>query len=178
MFSINRQRRFAPLLAALLITSTSNAAADGPHLSDVEIDPPAEIGDIASLLHVTKVRGSFQFDGTIKKVALVLEYYKQGKLVPSVPAIKTFMQPVQGGTKGKFSIQIADIDYLQLGDARKNHCRVQIEMGLDQDRMLPREVDIPKYEFDLSQRFTSVPTQWQKDAAAKRPIFKIGRAHV
>jgi hypothetical protein len=46
-------------------------------------------------------------------------------------------------------------------------------MGLDQDRMSPREVDIPKYEFDLSQRFSLVPTLWQKDAGAKRPIFML-----
>jgi hypothetical protein len=117
------------LIVLALVSVPPITFADYPHLTEVIIERPG-VGDTSNLLHIKKLTGNFKFDSEVKKVTLVCEFYKNGQKLSDVPEVAATIDPADGGDSGSFAIQIADLDYLQLGDGQKNHCRVVLELEL------------------------------------------------
>jgi hypothetical protein len=149
------------------------ASAEDPHLTQVNVERPT-VGDISNVLQIKKLTGTFQFDSTVKKVTLVLEFYKNGEKLADMPNVAVTVDPVDGGDSGTFAIQIADLDYLQLGDGKKNHCRVVLELELarqgSKTTLNPKAIDVPKYKFDLGQRLIGNSTDWKSEEGNRRPV--------
>jgi hypothetical protein len=157
-------------MCVVLLLVSSTTLADDPQLIKVMVERPG-IGDTSNLLHLKKLTGIFTFDSTVKKVTLVCEFYKKGEQLSDVPEVKATLQIPGGGTSGKFAIQVADIDYVQLGDAPKNHCRVLIELGLGETTLNAKEIDVPKYKFDLGQPLIGNFADWNDESGSRRPVF-------
>lgn len=160
----------AALVWSALVFIPSFLFAEDPHLTEVTVERLG-VGDTSHLLHIKKLTGTFRFGSKVKKATMVCEFYKKGKKLSDVPEVKATIQAFDGADLGKFAIQIADIDYLQLGDAKKNHCRVLIELQLGNSTLNPKEIDVPKYEFDLGQRLIGNGSDWQHIGANGCPIF-------
>ena len=109
----------------------------------------ADFDDMCRLLHIEKISGEYDLAGKITSVGVVMEAYKKGKLSGNPIRSVKQMEAKPGDRKGRFTIQIADLDYLKLGDAPKGHCRVfmALQEGVNAGWA---HVDVPKEQFDFS----------------------------
>ncbi len=158
------------LAVALGLSLAGVARAESPQPISVAIQKPG-LGDTAHLLHIKKMVGTFELDAKAKSVTLLCEFYKNGQVQTEMTEVRAELDPVEGGTKGEFAIQIADIDYVQLGDAQKNHCRVVLELKLGHNTLNPVEIDVPKYEFDLGRRMIGNSADWKSGDGYRFPVF-------
>jgi hypothetical protein len=160
------------VVAALLVCASAMPVVSlrAAELVNVTINR-TEIGDLTNVLHIKKLTGSFEFDVPVRKVTLVCQYYKKRDQVEDAPELKATIKLPQPATSGKFALHITDIDYIQLGDAPKNHCRVTLELAFGSLTLNPKDVDVPKHKFDLSQPLLGNAADFKTAHAIGWPIF-------
>lgn len=111
-----------------------------------------ELGDLHSLLHVQNYSGSFSMQGNVSELGFRIDFYKNGQKTSESFAggWESFKEPKP--RSGKFSIQVADLDYLPLGGGKKGTVRFYVALTvLDKGAgTIAWEHDIPKAVFDPS----------------------------
>ena len=153
----------------------------GQSAARVAVTEP-DVGDVASILHIIKRSGEVQFRGPVGKAALKLELYKDGKRLNfrAEAGLIDMTGVDQKPDKARFSVQIADLDYLPLGGGEKGRCRLQmnLQLGLPNPGGVSGAEDVPKSMMDLSglTGFGSFPPA--ASSATEVPLFYlIGNTH-
>jgi hypothetical protein len=108
-----------------------------------------EFDDLGRLLHIEKITGEYELGGKISSVGIVMEAYKKGVLSGEPIRSSRLLGSKPEDRMGRFTIQIADLDYLKLGDAPKGLSRVFIAFKEGASSGWSH-VDIPKSQFDFS----------------------------
>jgi hypothetical protein len=134
-----------------------------------------DIGDVASLLEIQKhvceveLRPQVPFE----RLSLDIEIYKDGQKQKTSPSGLAFeynkwekIIPV------KVAFLVADLDYLPLRGAVKNHHRMQVKMALKGSGSRSN-TDVPKELFDFSHVSGSGPFPPQAGSATEAPLFFI-----
>lgn len=135
-----------------------------------------DIGDVASLLEIQKhvceveLRPNVPFE----RLSLDIEFYKDGQKQKTSPSGLAFEKvgkwekiiPV------KVAFLVADLDYLPLRGAVKNHHRMQVKMALKGSNSRSN-TDVPKELFDFSHVSGSGPFPPEASSATEAPLFFI-----
>ena len=146
MYTLARLGLIATVAAAALsfmpvqdegVTVTSLKFADSP------------IDDLAHVLRVTRISGEYDLAGVTNRAGLLFEIHRKGKRVGD-PIRSVFLAGRhERNRQGKFSIQVADTDYLKLGDAGKGNHRVMVAVQ-EGGTTCRGSIDVPKTVFDFS----------------------------
>jgi RNA polymerase sigma factor (sigma-70 family) len=96
-----------------------------------------DMDDVASILHIFKESGTVPLHAPIQKAGLKIEFYKGGRLVKQLPDPDMKEPPFLWGVAdfgtqleaARFSLQIADLDYLPLGGEKKGFSRIQLHLA-------------------------------------------------
>lgn len=108
------------------------------------------IDDLAHVLDIEKVSGDFDLRGDIKNLRIVMEIHNKGKKVGEAIRGVQLSSATAGNRKGKFSIQIVDLDYLKLGEAPKGHQRVFFALHIAGNTAFAH-TDLPKTTFNFGE---------------------------
>jgi RNA polymerase sigma factor (sigma-70 family) len=142
-----------------------------------------DVDDVASILHIIKRSGEVQFSRPIKKAGLKLKFYKAGK--PLNYGVDAGLIDVTGTAQeieaARFSIQIADLDYLPLSGGEKGNCRLQmnLQLGLANPAGTTGTADVPKRIFDCTQSSGGGVFPPAAASATEVPLFYlIGNTNV
>lgn len=107
--------------------------------------------DLASFLHVRKFTGEFDLEGRTPRIFLGIEFYRGGKqLGPEIRSGQVLTKDL-GNPKGRFSICIADLDYLRLKGAKKSCLRFHTTLFMESEGLsmsLSSSSDLSKSIFD------------------------------
>lgn len=87
----------------------------------------AAIDDTAEILGIRTWSGTFELRREVGGPLLVLDFYREGKHVETHRAFGM----LNLATRGDFAIQVVDLDYLPLGDAKPGHWRVFAKLKFD-----------------------------------------------
>ncbi len=131
------------------------------------------LDDLAGILHVEKYQGRVELTGGFRNCKLVLAAYKDGKPVTLPDAEADFGAQAETNCTLRYGVQVVDLDYLPLGGAKKNHCRMRFAFRNPDGSTAGLERDVPKDLLDVSKcsnmRFTEraatdteVPLFWLK----------------
>jgi len=131
------------------------------------------LDDLAGVLHVEKYRGRVELTSGFRSCKLVLAAYKDGKPVTLPDAEADFGAQAETSCTLRYGVQVVDLDYLPLGGAKKNHCRMHFAFQNPDGSSAALDRDIPKEVLDVSKcsnmRFTEraatskeVPLFWLK----------------
>jgi hypothetical protein len=128
------------------------------------------LDDLAGVLHIEKYRGRVELTSGFTNCKLVLAGYKDGKPAALPDAEADLMAQAETNCTLRYGVQVVDLDYLPLGGAKKNHCRMHFAFQLPDGSTAGLDRDIPKGLFDVSKcsnlRFT------ERAATAKEaPLF-------
>jgi len=139
-----------------LLVACSGLSFAGPQdekvrAKEITVTEP-EFGDLYSLLHVRKYSGTFALQGNVSEVGFRIDFYKNGRKTSEsfAGAWNGFKEPRPAS--GRFSVQVADLDYLPLAGGKKGMLRFDVALTiLDKGTSsLSWEHDIPKAVFDPS----------------------------
>ena len=108
------------------------------------------LNDLAPLLHVKQYQGRVELNGGFRHCKLVLAAYKDGKPVNLPDSEADLLADAQTACTLRYGVQVADLDFLPLGDAKKNHCRLRFMLQQQDGATSALERDIPKDLLDLS----------------------------
>lgn len=131
------------------------------------------LDDLAGVLHVEKYTGRVELTSGFRGCKLVLAAYKDGKPVELPDAETDLMADAETNCTLRYGVQVVDLDYLPLGGAKKNHCRMHFAFRNPDGSTAALDRDIPKGLLDVSKcsnmRFTeraatdtAVPLFWLK----------------
>ena len=167
------------LLAAIVIAGAERAltaaeagaesADDGAALS-LTLDTP-RIDDTARLLKITNRSGAFQLRAARASLELDLDFYKSGKKVED-RGLSIAVRSGKPADRGKFSVQLADLDYLRLGDGPAAHLRAYaaVEFG---GATASYTKDVPKDVFDVSEITGTQTFGPEHSTSTEVPLFWI-----
>ena len=149
----------------------------------------ADIDDVANILHIFKTSGKAQFPAPVKKVQLVLKFYKAGRLVKNLDNAAPLVDVsgvFQKVDAVRFSLQAADLDYLRLDWRQptdvnaKNAYRLLLNLQLDEAATgavvtgSGGSVDVDKDVFDFGQMTSSGVFAGPADPTAEEiPLFYL-----
>jgi hypothetical protein len=128
------------------------------------------IEDIAPALHVERYGGEVELNSGFSKVRLVMEAYKDGKRL-DLPAAEGDLL-VNAETNGtlKYAVHVIDLDFLRLGDAKKNHCRMRFTLRGPEGETITLERDIAKDVIDLA-HVSNIGFDERAATSAEVPLF-------
>ena len=133
------------------------------------------LNDLAPLLHIRRYQGRVELNSGFRHCKLVLAAYKDGKPVTVPDAEADLMADAETNCTLRYGVQVADLDYLPLGDAKKHHCRLRFMLQHPDGATSWLERDIPKDLLDLSQCSN---LGFNERAATNREVplfwFKVG----
>ncbi len=141
----------------------------------------ADQDDVASILHIYKQSGVVHFAGPINKAGLKLTFYKAGRRVNQ--NIDAGLWDVAGIAEkmagARFSLQIADLDYLPLAGGKKDSCRYQINFQFISAASGAltgggsATADVPKDVFDFGQGNSASTLGGETGSATELPLFYV-----
>ncbi len=168
----------APMRAAnekpVEIQTAPQAAAENPLATKITFRGD-DIGDVASLLEIQKLVCEVELRPKIpfERLSLDIEIYKDGQKQKTSPSGLAFKDdewekiiPV------KVAFLVADLDYLPLRGAVKNHHRMQMKMAL-KGGYSRGNADVPKELFDFSRVSGSGPFPPEAGSATEAPLLYI-----
>ena len=138
------------LILALAATALSFAPGrqEGVVVRSCKVSEPS-FDDLGHVLGVVRLGGEFDLRGVTNRVGLFFEIHKKGKRSGD-PIRSVFLAArKEEQRQGRFSIQVADLDHLKLGDAPKGHHRVFIALQ-EGGSTCRGAFDLPKALFDFS----------------------------
>jgi hypothetical protein len=169
---------FAPMRAAneklVELETAPQAAATYPLATKITFRGD-DIGDLASLLEIRKLVCEVELRPKVpfERLSLDVEFYKDGQKQKTAPAGLAFKAdewekiiPV------KVAFLVADLDYLPLRGAVKNHHRMQVKMAL-KGGFSRGNTDVPKELFDFSRVSGSGPFPPKASSATEAPLLFI-----
>ena len=114
-----------------------------------------EVDDVARILRIKKLRGTYRLNSDVNSVSLRLDFYRNGERL-DVNMAKPGVQAA-GRKTGDFLVQIVDLDYLMLGDGQAGHWRIHLDVTASDPTtgaaiMGSAKSDLPKAKFDAGQR--------------------------
>jgi len=109
-----------------------------------------DIQDLAPVLHVERYGGQVQLNSGFHSVKLALAAYKDGKPVELPDAEADLLSEAEMNCTLKYAVHVIDLDFLQLGSAKKNHCRMRFTLRGPDGATTWAERDVPKDVIDLS----------------------------
>jgi hypothetical protein len=108
------------------------------------------IEDIAPALHIERYGGQVELNSGFNHVRLVLQAYKNGKRLDLPDAEGDLLANAETNSTLKYAVHIIDLDFLRLGDAKKNHCRMRFTLRGPEGETTAVERDIAKDVIDLA----------------------------
>jgi hypothetical protein len=134
-----------------------------------------DIGDVASLLKIYKRVCEVELQPLKKSTTLGvdIEVYKDGRKRNTYKPITFSNVGNLSGQKPirvKVAVLAADLDYLPLADARKNHCRVQVDFALP-GAQSSSAVDVDKEMFDFTHTAGGGWFPREAGSATETPLF-------
>lgn len=128
----------------------------GATVATVELGGDAELELIAlkRALQIRSIAGNFQLADKANSIRLRLDFYRNGKPIPMKQS-----EPAIGGQEGRrygqFGVQIVDLDYLKLGDARPGNWRIFFNLMTSEEpkgrgTTALSKLDVAKNEFDAN----------------------------
>jgi hypothetical protein len=146
----------------------------------------ADLDDIASILHIYKQSCTVQFLVPIKKATLKLEFYKAGRLMkqPVIEAGTFSAADDEDVGEARFSLQVADLDYLPLAGGKKGSSRFQMNFQVDSAKNVTGGrlsgtsgssggADISKDVFDLSFGNSAGKLNSEPGSTTEIPLFYV-----
>lgn len=130
--------------------------ADATVATTVNLGGDAELELIAlkRALQIRSITGNFQLADKANSIRLRLDFYRNGEPIPMKKS-----EPGVGGQDGRrygrFDVQIVDLDYLKLGDARPGHWRIFFNLMTSEEpngrgTTALGKLDIAKNAFDAN----------------------------
>jgi hypothetical protein len=130
---------YVPLIACALLL------APPEHIAE-EITPlKIPFDDLGDALHVQRIHGTLRLREPRANSSVEVELYHDGKKLRDRILGASSAQASQDF---EFSLQAIDLDYLRLGDAPKNSCRLLIKIG-QKGATLSQSLDLPKNQGDF-----------------------------
>ena len=118
--------RFLSLLVTVLLAAEADNIVQKITLKEPEFD------GIAGALHIIQKSGAVELsaDSPLARIEIVL--YKEGKKLPDLLASAGVLAgPSQReNDRIRFALNVVDMDYLTLGDGKKEHCRLLMKLGI------------------------------------------------
>ena len=118
----------------------------------------ADIDDLAELLRVTRRSGRVDLRDQLSGGYLIIDFYRAGqkqekKIQGAGFGIGTLAKGKDRYDRVDFAMQAMDLDYLQVGDGKKAHCRVLLKTVVvgPSAPLSSYTQDVPKELFDFSQ---------------------------
>jgi hypothetical protein len=108
------------------------------------------LGDLAALLRVEQLEGRVELNSGFRNATLVLAAYKDGRKVDLPESEVPLGASYETNGTIVYAVQIADLDFLPLGDGKKKHCRVRVSFRWPDESTAFVETDVPKDVIDLS----------------------------
>jgi hypothetical protein len=121
---------------------------------DLGGDAELELIALKRALQIRTISGNFQLADKANSIRLRLDFYRNGEPIPMKKS-----EPGVGGQEGRrygrFDVQIVDLDYLKLGDARPGHWRIFFNvMTSDEPKgrgtTASSKLDVAKNAFDAN----------------------------
>jgi len=170
-----RQRTVLSLTTALCITTIAYAAfaqdqQEGPRITELTVNGSGS-GDLASLLQVREITGSYTLSEGVKSVGLRLAFYKNGELVASDRTIS--LKDVETSAEGTFAVHIADLDYLPLGKYEPDQHLIQTHLSIPNGFGGSSKDAFPKSTFSITRAFSSKAFHPEGGNPNKAPLFYI-----
>lgn len=113
-----------------------------------------EFGDTAQILHIIKKELEVKLVEERGKCSLLVDAYKNGKRVGVDFLLGLGLNDrMSSGKKDQIAIlvQVADLNYLPLLDAKKDHCRVLLKVGYGSNgSSTSSDREVPMSTFDFS----------------------------
>jgi hypothetical protein len=170
--------RATALLCLIMLSNSFLCAQEPPPAATPEFATlnieRAPVHDLAHLLQITKLSGDFQLKSPAQRATLAIEIYHNGQRIDTLPKAEASLGLGGGILSGEFSVQIADLDYLKLGDSKPRHCRVLLNIALrgENEYGATRDTeDIPKGSCDLTLLNGFVTTRSHDATADRIPLF-------
>jgi len=134
------------------------------------------LDDLAPMLHIQRYKGEVVLSSGFTNVSLVFSVYKDGRKIDLPNNVIPDLGEYETNGTIRYSVQIADLDYLPLGGAKKGYCRVKIALQMPDDSCEWIDQDIPKSAIDLSDcSQLSFNERAASDREAPLLWFKTGR---
>jgi hypothetical protein len=129
-----------------------------------------DINDLGPLLHIERYQGQVKLNTGFRTARLVIAAYKKGQPV-ELPNSDAEL-PIQEDTACdlKYVVQVADLDFLRLGDAKKNHCRMRMTLREPEGATVTLEHDIAKDVIDLS-KVSNIGFDERAATSGETPLF-------
>jgi hypothetical protein len=109
-----------------------------------------DLNDLAPILHIERYVGQVQLNSAYRNASLVMAAYRNGKPVELPGAEAEVLPGAETNSAIRYAVQVVDLDYLRLGDAKKDHCRMRFALRIPEVGRVAVERDIPKDVIDLS----------------------------
>jgi hypothetical protein len=107
------------------------------------------IEDIAAALHIERYGGQVELNSGFSKVRLGIEAFKTGQRIDLPGAEGDLLVDAETNSTLRYAVHIIDLDFLRLGDAKKNHCRMRFTLRGPEGETVALERDIAKDVIDL-----------------------------
>jgi hypothetical protein len=133
-----------PILVTALLTGEPNITVKNITLKKPEYDSFAEV------LHITQASGTVELSDAASVAAFIeIDVYRKGKKLPTVLGGLGSSDGTSKGDRIRFAANVIDMDYLTLGDGKKDHCRLQLKVSIG-NPSASTTLDVPKKECDFS----------------------------
>jgi hypothetical protein len=133
---------FVPLLVAVVFAAEPDVVVKDITLKKAEYDSFAEV------LHITQKSGTIDLSDAVSAAAYIeIDMYRKGKKLPTV--LKGLGSSDSTSDRIRFALNVVDMDYLTLGDGKKQHCRLHFKVGVGKVGA-SSTFDVPKKECEFS----------------------------
>lgn len=138
----------AAMIAAAALSFSPSPQEEGVAVRSLKFSEPP-LDDVAHVLKVVKMSADYELGGVTNRAGLSFEFHRKGAKNGD-PVRSVFLAGRQEKERrGRFSMMVADLDYLRLGDAPKGCHRVFTALQ-EGGSMCRGSYDIPKTRFDFS----------------------------
>ncbi len=150
-----------------------------PKVTKITLEPLG-IGDLSHALNIRKIVGTYHLSEKVAKIRLKFIFFHAGEQV-KWPSYEWGLPPMftlgngEGADSGKFALQIVDLDYLSIRDAKPNRHRLHVQVTLGNALMGSGkpESDIPKSTFDVTGNFCTQGFLPEYGKPNEVPLFAI-----
>lgn len=165
-----------PVLLIVILLVRVEATSGGepaPALASFRQAPPAPVGDLSHVLKIREVSGEYRLTQKATEVRLRLDFYKKGeKLEDWTRKFGRATTPELAADSGQVAVQIVNLDYLPLGEAKPGHHRISMQVTLDKETS-SMSFDIPKTAFDVSEVYALQAFRAKDESTTQAPLFHI-----
>jgi len=129
-----------------------------------------DINDLGPLLHIERYQGQVKFNSGFPSARLVIATYTKGQPIKLPNSDAELPIQEDRACDLKYAVHVADLDFIRLGDAKKNHCRMRLTLRDPAGATVTVEHDIAKDVIDLSQ-VSNIGFDERAATQAEVPLF-------